>query len=93
MFNIFRDRRWGLKIKKVLGCFLDYLMVLCQLHGPYSIKWKNDMNDKMKRTWKEACMAYFKALSQHLLGGTSIRIGNLRQKNQTWDLPTMKQEC
>jgi hypothetical protein len=41
------------------------------------------VNDELERMWKEAPVAKFKMLSQHLLGGTEENHENLNQDSQS----------
>jgi hypothetical protein len=40
------------------------------------------MNDEQGRTWKEAVVAYYKILSQHLSGGTEVTVSSDRDVKQ-----------
>jgi hypothetical protein len=52
----------------VLGLFCNALSTAVYVT---SVRWDGDNNWWLERMWKEVVMAYFKALSQHLLGMTS----------------------
>jgi hypothetical protein len=41
------------------------------------------VNDDLERMWKEAAVAKFKMLSQHLLGGAEENHENLNQDSQS----------
>jgi hypothetical protein len=58
------------------------------------------MNDELESIWKDAVVACFKVLSQHLPGWTEknhekppVRIAGLRAEIWNRDLPNTKQEC
>jgi hypothetical protein len=50
------------------------------------------MNDELGATWKEAVVAYFKVLFQHMPSCTDESTVKLGHYNKTQDLPNMKQE-
>jgi hypothetical protein len=37
---------------------LNYLIVLCQLHRSYTIKWRMNVNDELERCGSKHCLSY-----------------------------------